>query len=311
MDSLATLILTAGRSAVELSLFVLLPIMVVMLSLMLWLESRGLVSLLADRLAPLLLPLGIAGLGVFALIQEMFVSSTAPLATIALMAKRNVSPRHLTATLAMVMSLAQANVVFPLAAAGLQIGSVIVIAIAGGLVAAAITYHLFGRNLPATSLTSSPDSDVDDYDRRLLAIIRRAGQDAWNITIGAMPLLIVTLVLVSLLRASGAIDWLESQCSWLFELIGFPSATLLLAITKFVAGGTAVLGILMEQYQSGELSSRDINLLAGLLISPLDLAGVAIFATAGKQVAAVIKVAVLGAIVGILFRLVCHVLMFH
>ena len=41
MDILIDIILKAGRSAVELSLFILLPVMVVMLSLMRLLEARG------------------------------------------------------------------------------------------------------------------------------------------------------------------------------------------------------------------------------------------------------------------------------
>ncbi|MBL8431246.1 MAG: nucleoside recognition family protein, partial [Dechloromonas sp.] len=40
MDILIDIILKAGRSAVELALFVLLPVMVVMLSLMRLLEAR-------------------------------------------------------------------------------------------------------------------------------------------------------------------------------------------------------------------------------------------------------------------------------
>jgi hypothetical protein len=41
MDLLIDVILRAGRSAVELSFFILLPVMIVMLSLMRLLEARG------------------------------------------------------------------------------------------------------------------------------------------------------------------------------------------------------------------------------------------------------------------------------
>ena len=54
MDILIDIILKAGRSAVELSLFVLLPVMVVMLSLMRLLEARGALDWCVARLAPLL-----------------------------------------------------------------------------------------------------------------------------------------------------------------------------------------------------------------------------------------------------------------
>ncbi len=54
MDILIDVILRAGRSAVELSLFVLLPVMIVMLSLMRLLEARGVLDWIVHRLAPLL-----------------------------------------------------------------------------------------------------------------------------------------------------------------------------------------------------------------------------------------------------------------
>ena len=70
MDILIDIILKAGRSAVELSLFVLLPVMVVMLSLMRLLEARGALDWLVARVSPLLRPFGLTGLGVFAALQR-------------------------------------------------------------------------------------------------------------------------------------------------------------------------------------------------------------------------------------------------
>ena len=102
MDILVDVILRAGRSAIELSLFVLLPVMVVMLSLMRLLEARGALDWLVARLAPLLRPVGLTGLGVFAALQINFVSFAAPVATLAMMEQRGTSDRHLAATLAMV-----------------------------------------------------------------------------------------------------------------------------------------------------------------------------------------------------------------
>ena len=85
MDQLTRIILEAGRSGVELSLFVLLPIMVVMLSLMRLLEARGVLDWVVARLAPLLRPLGLTGLGVFAALQINLVSFAAPVATLTMM----------------------------------------------------------------------------------------------------------------------------------------------------------------------------------------------------------------------------------
>src|SRR5690606_18411127 len=155
MDQLTQIILQAGRSAVELSLFVLLPIMVVMLSLMRLLEARGVLDWVVARLAPLLRPAGLTGLGVFAALQINLVSFAAPMATLTMMESRGASDRHLAATLAMVMAMAQANVTFPMAAMGLAFGPALLLSIIGGVVAAAATYHVSGRG-PA-----SVDAAVD------------------------------------------------------------------------------------------------------------------------------------------------------
>ena len=101
MEIFIEIILKAGRSAVELALFVLLPVMVVMLSLMRLLEARGVLDWVVARLAPLLKPFGLTGLGVFAALQINFVSFAAPLATLTMMEQRGASDRHIAATLAM------------------------------------------------------------------------------------------------------------------------------------------------------------------------------------------------------------------
>ena len=105
MDLLIDVILRAGRSAVELSFFVLLPVMVVMLSLMRLLEARGVLDWVVARLSPLLRPVGLTGLGIFAALQINFVSFAAPVATLAMMDQRGASSRHIAATLAMVMAM--------------------------------------------------------------------------------------------------------------------------------------------------------------------------------------------------------------
>ncbi|MEF8707011.1 MAG: nucleoside recognition family protein, partial [Candidatus Accumulibacter sp. UW27] len=147
MEILIEVILKAGRAGVELALFILLPITVVMLSIMRLLEARGLLDWLVARLAPLLRPFGLTALGVFAALQISLVSFAAPISTLAMMDQRGVSKRHLAATLAMVMAMAQANVSLPMAAMGLAFGPLIMLSVAGGLIAAAVTWYGFGRRL--------------------------------------------------------------------------------------------------------------------------------------------------------------------
>jgi hypothetical protein len=80
------------------------------------------------------------------------------------------------------------------------------------------------------------------------------------------------------------------------------------ALTKVLAGGTAMMGVMDELTRAGQVSVPFINQSAGLLINPLDIPGVAILISAGRRVAEVWKPAALGAAVGILARAVGHTL---
>ncbi|THF64400.1 nucleoside recognition family protein [Pseudothauera rhizosphaerae] len=311
MDLLTDIILRAGRSAVELSLFILLPIMVVMLSLMRLLEARGVLDWVVARLAPLLRPVGLTGLGVFAALQINFVSFAAPVATLTMMEGRGASDRHLAATLAMVMAMAQANVTFPMAALGLDFALTLALSLVGGLLAAAATWHLFGRRL------SAEEGPVDetlhhrsaDDAKGVLDVINRAGAEAFKIAVGAIPMLVLALVAVLALRAAGAIDLLTAALTPALAVLAIDPALILPTLTKYIAGGTAMLGVMDEMLREGTLSAAALNASAGFLIHPLDVAGVAILISAGRRVAGVLRPALAGAAVGIALRTVGHALM--
>ncbi|CAH1745451.1 conserved membrane protein of unknown function [Thauera humireducens] len=311
MDLLTQIILQAGRSAVELSLFVLLPIMVVMLSLMRMLEARGVLDWVVARLAPLLRPAGLTGLGVFAALQINFVSFAAPMATLTMMESRGASDRHLAATLAMVMAMAQANVTFPMAAMGLSFGPVLLLSLVGGIAAAAVTYHGFGRHLSAAEarLDETLHHRVAEDAKGVLDVINRAGAEAFKISVGAIPMLVLALVAVMALRATGSIDALTGALTPLLNFLGIDPALILLTLTKCIAGGTAMMGVMDEMLKSGVTSVSTLNASAGFLIHPLDVAGVAVLISAGPRVATVWKPAALGAIVGIALRTAGHVLL--
>lgn len=308
MDLLAEIILKAGRSAVELSLFVLLPVMVVMLCLMRLLEAKGVVDWVVARLAPLLRPLGLTGLGVFAALQINFVSFAAPVATLTMMEQRGASDRHLAATLAMVMAMAQANVSMPMAAMGLQFGPLLVFSLLGGLLAASVTYYGFGRHLDASEQTldetlSHPQADGA---KGVLDVINRAGAEAFKIAVGAIPMLVLSLTAVTALRAMGAIDALTTLLSPLMALAGLDNAYILPTLTKALAGGTAMMGVMDEMLRHGQATATMINASAGFMIHPLDVPGVAVLISAGRRVTQVWKPAAAGAIVGILCRTLGH-----
>lgn len=109
-----SIIMAAGKSSVDVALYTLLPIMVIMLIIMKYLEVRGILDVIVRWVAPLLKPFGLTGMSAFALIQINFVSFAAPLATLSIMDKRGVSDRQMAATLAMVFAMGQGNVFYPL-----------------------------------------------------------------------------------------------------------------------------------------------------------------------------------------------------
>lgn len=310
MEILIEIILKAGRSAVELALFVLLPVMVVMLALMRLLEARGVLDWLVVRLAPVLKPVGLTGLGVFAALQINFVSFAAPMATLAMMDQRGASDRHIAATLAMVFAMSQANAALPMMTMGLDIGLTLAWSLIGGLVAAAATYYLFGRSLSAEEgrLDESLNHPVADNAKGVLDVINRAGAEAFKLAVGAIPMLVLSLVIVTALRTSGAIDALTQLLAPLLAALAIDSALILPTLTKYIAGGTAMMGVMDEMRRAGQISADLLNASAGFLISPFDLPGVAVLISAGRRVAAVWKPAALGACVGIAVRTFGHIL---
>jgi len=310
MEIFIEIILKAGRSAVELALFVLLPVMVVMLSLMRLLEARGVLDWVVVRLTPFLKPFGLTGLGVFAALQINFVSFAAPLATLTMMEQRGASDRHIAATLAMVFAMSQANAALPMMTMGLNIGVTLLFSLAGGLIAAAATYYLFGKDLsPAEAqLDETLHHPVADNAKGILDVINRAGAEAFKIAIGAIPMLVLSLVVVTALRTSGAIDALSRLLAPTLSALSINGVLLLPTLTKYLAGGTAMMGVMDELTRAGQVSATFINHSAGLLIHPLDIPGAAILISAGRRVADVWKPAALGAAVGILARATGHLL---
>jgi spore maturation protein SpmB len=310
MEILVDIILKAGRSAVELSLFVLLPVMVVMLSLMRLLEARGVVDKVVAWLAPALKPFGLTGLGVFAALQINFVSFAAPMATLSMMEQRGVSNRHIAATLAMVFAMSQANAAFPMMTMGLNFGTTLAFSLLGGLVAAAATYYLFGRSLSAEEarLDETLHHPVAEDAKGVLDVINRAGAEAFKIAVGAIPMLVLSLVAVTALKRFGAIDLLTQWLTPLLALAAIDPVLILPSLTKVLAGGTAMMGVMDDMRRSGQVSAELLNASAGWLIHPFDVPGVAVIISAGRRVAAVWKPAALGACVGIGVRTLGHIL---
>jgi spore maturation protein SpmB len=133
MNLAIDVLLHAGRSAVDVALYTLLPIMVLMMIVMRALEASGALDKIVALLTPVVRPFGLTGLGALAMIQISLVSFVAPITTLALMEDRGSSDRRLAAVFAAVLAMAPANALFPLATFGLHPGIALGLSAIGGL----------------------------------------------------------------------------------------------------------------------------------------------------------------------------------
>jgi spore maturation protein SpmB len=108
----------------------------------------------------------------------------------------------------------------------------------------------------------------------------------------------------------GAITLLEGALAPLFTLIGFPAVAVLPLATKYLAGGTAMMGVTLNLLKEGAITTLELNRMAGFLTNPCDLVGVAVLISAGARCTSVVRPAIAGAAVGIVIRGILHLLIF-
>ncbi|MBW4054057.1 MAG: nucleoside recognition family protein [Proteobacteria bacterium] len=312
MEEFIKIVMLSGRTALELALYVLLPVLVIMMALMKVVEARGILALIARMLQPVLRIFGVPGAGAFAIVQLLFVSFAAPLATLAIMEKDGTSRRRIAATLAMIFTMSQANVVFPLVAVGLNLGVIMLTSLVGGLIAAALTYYLFARSAGDEGCSVEPFVVAADKQRKstTLNLMIIGGQEAVQVILGAIPILILAIFLVNVLKSTGAIALVETALSPLFAMIGFPAVAVLPLATKYLAGGTAMMGVTLNLLKEGAITTLELNRMAGFLTNPCDLVGVAVLISAGARSASVVRPAIAGAAAGILIRGILHLMLF-
>lgn len=311
MDIVSKLILEAGRGGIELALFVLLPLMLVMLTLMRFLEKFGLMRILVKVSEPVLKPFGVPGLGVLAMFQILFISFAAPMVTLSAMDRSRTNDAHLAATLAMVIALPQANVSFPLAPFGLNIVMTWLFGLLGAFVASAVTYYLlFPKHSADDPKPGQEESELKLKPQGTLETLRSVGREAWDLAFGAIPFLVLSLLLVGMLREVGIANLLIGLFAPFFNFIGVSDQACLPILTKFIAGGTAMFGILVSYLDQHLLTALDINRLAGLAIHPFDIPGISILVSAGARLPGLTAKAMLGASVGIAIRAILHLLWF-
>lgn len=306
------IIMSAGRASVDVALYTLIPVMVVMLIIMRYLEQKGVLDAIVRVMTPIFRPFGITGLAIFALIQLNFVSFAAPLAALAIMEKRGTSDRHLAATLAMLFAMGQGNVFYPLIPFGLHWGQALTISIIGGLAAAAFTYHLSGRTLSAASLPLAEKEKLEGTaPQGLIAVINGAGSDAIRLALGSVPMLILSLTVVGILKAAGAIEGLTGLLAPLLGMFSIPDVYVMPALTKMLAGGTAYYGVMTELIHKGLITPQQINASAGLMIQTFDLPGIGIYLGIASRFVRLFRYAIPGILLGILLRSVIHLLLNH
>ncbi|EMM0922622.1 TPA: nucleoside recognition domain-containing protein [Klebsiella pneumoniae] len=305
------IIMSAGRSSVDIALYTLIPVMVVMMVMMKYLESVGVLAKLVNVVVPVLKPFGLTGLSLFALIQLNFVSFAAPVATLAMMEKKGASDRHLAATLAMLFAMGQANALYPLAPLGLHWITTVLLSIVGGLAAGAVTWYLPGRRLASKEVISTDDAQVHAPQKAgLLSIINGAGGESIRLSLGAVPMLILSLTIVGIIKSVGGISLLEQALSPVMQTLNIPAVLIMPALVKCLAGGTAYLGVTTELLKNGHMSVETLNASAGWLLQTFDLPGVGIMLGAGFRVARIAHFAIPGALLGIALRGILHAIVY-
>jgi len=311
MQEIISVILDSGKSALDMALYILLPIMVIMLALMKLLEAKGVLAFVSNILAPVSRIFGIPGIGIFAMIKLLFVSFAAPMASLSLMDKSSISSRYIASTMAMVFCMSQANATFPLAAMGLDLSVTLASSVIGGLSASAFTYYLLTRNFTAPPQNETPLEVTDPKENEtVVQILNKGGQDGVKIVLGMLPMLILAIFLVNVLNQTGVITWISYILAPALALIGLPESTVLPIVTKFIAGGTAFMGVTIDLMNQGLISAQELNRMAGFVTNPLDVLGVALYAALGKRINSVIRYAIYGALFGITVRSCIHLVIY-
>ena len=80
-----------------------------------------------------------------------------------------------------------------------------------------------------------------------------------------LPTLIVLLTAVSVLRASGAVEWIAGICAPVFRLVGIPPETAILVLIRPISGSAALAvgAELISQYGADSLIGRTAAVMLG------------------------------------------------
>ncbi len=308
MQEFIKMMLDSGRTGVELSLYTILPIMVIMMAIMNVLDKKNILSWVARGFAPILILFGLPGLGVFAIIQILFISFAAPVATLRIIDQEDgVSDASLAATLAAILVMAQANAVFPLAAVGLNVPISMLTSLIGGLLASLIAFKMLGGHSNAVPVVQS---ETRHEKKKIIPLLFEGGEAGLNIVLKSIAPLIIAVFMVNVFKRIGIIEVLETVLSPVLMQVGIPGIAVLPIVTKFMAGGTAMMAIVLDLMAEGAMSAAELNRIAGFTLNPLDPVGIAVLVATGPRVAKVAKPAIIAAVIGIIVRGIIHLVVF-
>ncbi len=313
MGTVIDLILKSGETGINLAIYVLLPVMVVMMAFMRTLEERGVLGKIALLVSPLLLPFGLPGLGVFAMLQILLVSFAAPIATFKIIEKdAKVKEGMRAATLASILVMSQANATFPLTVVGLNLPVIILTSILGGLLSGFIAYKLvnYWEEVDAIVEEEISIGEISKEKRSFIQVLFGGGEEGLQIVLKSIPPLILSIFLVNILREMGVIALLEGLVAPLLVRVGIPGIAVLPMVTKYLAGGTAMMAITMELMGEGALTALELNRIAGFTINAFDPVGIALLVSVGPRMGKVVRPAMMAALVGIIFRGILHLIIF-
>jgi spore maturation protein SpmB len=125
-----------------------------------------------------------------------------------------------------------------------------------------------------------------------------------------LPVILIAIFFVNIIKTIGIIDLISNILSPIFTQLGLSTYATLPIITKFLAGGTAMMGVTMDMINQGMMTANELNKLAGLIVNPFDPVGVAVLISAGQKTAGIIKPAIYGTICGIILKTILHLIIF-
>lgn len=162
---------------------------------------------------------------------------------------------------------------------------------------------------------------VDVYSMRLRSFLKRSrdrlecnptgeiflsGIDGFWTSVRTFKFVLLGLFLVHFFDGVGLVELLGAVLSPFLRFLNFPGEVSLLLMTKYFAGGSAMMGASLELIREGALDVAVLDRCAGFVINPCDVVGLPVLLAAGPRVRSVLAPALGGWLVGVVVRGCLH-----